>query len=80
VPDGRTPLYVCAECGGLGCGAVTAVIGRHYDAVAWHSLGRHSDYDSFVDYEPFKDLGPYRFHVTSYDAVLRGLLAARVQP
>jgi hypothetical protein len=26
LPDGRTPLYVCAECGCLGCGTVTAVI------------------------------------------------------
>jgi hypothetical protein len=80
LPDGRTPLYLCAECGGLGCGAVTAVIERDDDSVAWRSLGHQTDYDSFVDYEPFKDLGPYRFHITSYDATLRGLLAARIQP
>jgi hypothetical protein len=80
LPDGRTPLYLCAECGGLGCGAVTAVIERDDDGVTWHSLGRQTDYDSFVDYEPFKDLGPYRFHITSYEATLRGLLAARIQP
>jgi hypothetical protein len=80
LPDGRTPLYVCAECGGLGCGAVTAVIERDDDAVIWHSLGRQTDYDSFVDYGPFRDLGPYRFHVTTYDAALRELLAAHAQP
>ncbi|HUC27600.1 MAG TPA: hypothetical protein VMA73_33300 [Streptosporangiaceae bacterium] len=57
--DGRIPLYVCAECGGLGCGSITAVIERAGDVVTWHSLGRQTDYDSFVDKEPFEDLGPF---------------------
>jgi hypothetical protein len=44
------------------------------------NVPHQTDYDSFVDHEPFKDLGPYRSHITSYDATLRGLLAARIQP
>jgi hypothetical protein len=76
--DGRIPLYVCAECGGLGCGAVTAVIEHENDAVVWHSLARQTDYDSFVDDEPFEDLGPFRFHSAGYNALLRRLLAENV--
>lgn len=26
LPDGRVSLYVCPECGDLGCGAITAVV------------------------------------------------------
>jgi hypothetical protein len=80
LPDGRVPLYVCAECGGLGCGTVTAVIGRVGDQVVWRRLGRQTDYDSFVDYELFDDLRPFRFRASRYDSVLRGLLADNAQP
>jgi len=31
--DHRVPLYICAECGSLGCGAVTALITRTRDLV-----------------------------------------------
>ena len=79
-PDGRIPLYVCAECGGLGCGTITAVIEHANDAVTWHSLGRQTDYDPFVDEEPFANLGPFCFSAASYDTLLRSLLTGLARP
>jgi hypothetical protein len=32
------PLYVCAECGDLGCGGVTAVVELTPDTVLWRAL------------------------------------------
>jgi len=39
LPDGRVALYVCPECGDLGCGAVTALVERANDDVVWRDLG-----------------------------------------
>lgn len=72
--DSRVPLYVCAECGGLGCGTITAAIEREPGIVTWHSLGRQTDYDPFVDLEPFAGIGPFRFHAADYDNLLRGVM------
>ena len=80
LPDGRIPLYVCAEYGGLGCGTITAVIERASHAVTWHSLGRQTDYDPFVDEEPFEDLGPFCFSAASYDTLLKSLIAGHATP
>ncbi|MGW4488073.1 hypothetical protein ACWEOE_30030 [Amycolatopsis sp. NPDC004368] len=69
-PDGRVPLYVCPECGDLGCGAVTAVIERTADEVVWRDFGRQTDYDPAVFFERYTGLGPFRFDRAQYDAVL----------
>ena len=36
--DGRTALLVCAECGSLDCGAVTALVVFSRDAVEWRDV------------------------------------------
>ena len=37
---GRTALYVCPECGGLDCGAITIVIERQDDDIVWREDSR----------------------------------------
>lgn len=34
-PSGRTSLYVCPECGDIGCGAITARISESADSFVW---------------------------------------------
>ena len=48
LPDGRTSLYICPECGDLGCGAVTASLEFGTDYVTWHDLAWQADYDDEV--------------------------------
>lgn len=69
--DGRVPLYVCAECGGLGCGTVTAVIEHTDDTVTWRRFGWQTDYDPVVDGDPFVDVGPFLFAREQYESTLR---------
>ena len=45
LPDNRYSLYVCPECGDLGCGAVTAIIERVDDTIIWRSFAFQNDYD-----------------------------------
>jgi hypothetical protein len=44
---GRTAMYVCAECGDLGCGAVTAVVEVDGDKIVWREFGYQNDYEPF---------------------------------
>jgi len=37
--DGRVALYICAECGDLDCGAITAKIDREADEFVWREMG-----------------------------------------
>jgi hypothetical protein len=74
LPDGRVALYVCPECGDLGCGAVTAVVDRVDREVVWRDLGWQTNYDPGVELEAFAELGPFRFDAAQYEAVLRPLL------
>jgi hypothetical protein len=72
--DGRLALYVCPECGDLGCGAVTVVVDRIGDDVVWRDLGWQNDYEPNVDFESFAGVGPFRFDRSQYEAVLSPLL------
>ena len=70
MPGGRVPLYVCAECGDLDCGAVTARIEKTADAFVWSDFAWEVTYH----YEPeddgvlqrYADVGPFVFHKTDY--------------
>lgn len=67
--DGRVPLFVCPECGDLGCGAVTVIVERTADEVVWRDFGWQTDYDPEVSRESYAGLGPFRFARAQYDAV-----------
>ena len=45
LPDGRVSLYVCPECGDLGCGAITASLEFDSDVVTWRAFGIQTDND-----------------------------------
>ena len=75
--SGRIPLYICAECGDLDCGAVTAHIERTADAFVWSDFGMESGADSGITrYPKWQDLGPFAFHKAEYWQVLNAHSAA----
>jgi len=47
--SGRYSLYVCNECGDIGCGAITAKITKEKDAIIWSDFGYENTLDE-VDY------------------------------
>lgn len=71
LPGGRIPLYVCAECGDLGCGSVTVEIEQSPSSVIWRNFGYQNGYEPFEQSDTFPDLGPFTFDRAEYDAVLQ---------
>ncbi|HEV2810200.1 MAG TPA: hypothetical protein VGV93_07375 [Acidimicrobiales bacterium] len=75
-PGGRVSVYICPECGDLGCGAVTVTIERDAERVTWTDWGVQNNYEDGVSYEQgLVDVGRIVFDRTQYETVLRGALA-----
>lgn len=53
--SGRIMLYVCPECGDIGCGAITAEIKDMGDRIIWKNLGFETGFTDVADmYEQVK--------------------------
>lgn len=73
LPDGRISIYVCPECGDLGCGAITARLRFAQGEVIWNDIGWQADYDDGP--ESLDDEGGWKdahFDRTTYESILRG--------
>jgi hypothetical protein len=66
---GRYQLYVCPECGDIGCGAVTAVIKAKGEYISWNNLRYENDWDDEMT-EEYGDLGPFSFAKDQYRQAL----------
>jgi hypothetical protein len=65
--EGRNLLYVCPECGDIGCGAYAVKVEVDGEEVEW------SNFAYVNGYEPasaLQDVGPFRFRRNDYDAVI----------
>jgi hypothetical protein len=69
-PDNRRSLFICSECGDIGCGAITARILREGDTIFWKDLGFENTYQEHVDLSTYKELGPFTFKAVSYERLL----------
>jgi len=63
---GRTTLYICPECGDLGCGAITVLIERGPGVVIWKDFGIQNNYDDVVHFDGFENIGPFTFDGRQY--------------
>ena len=71
VPGGRHMIFVCPECGDLGCGAITSEVLRDGEVVTWQRFGFENDYDEKMsDFDSYKSLGPFRFDWQQYRQIL----------
>lgn len=74
LPNNRYSLYVCPECGDLGCGAVSLVVEQSGDQVIWRDFGYENNYEEEVRTEGYEKLGPFVFERTEYTRAIRKAL------
>jgi hypothetical protein len=73
-PDDRRSLLVCAQCGDIGCGAVSIVLRFSDKTVHWQDFGYQNNYEPEIHDEHLKSLGPFEFDLGDYKSKLtRGL-------
>jgi hypothetical protein len=70
MPSGRVPLYICPECGDLGCGALTARVVEDHESFAWLDLAFETDYQE-VPPTDFLEVRPFYFEKRAYEAAIR---------
>jgi hypothetical protein len=75
LPNDRRSLFVCAECGDLGCGAITISIKRANEKVVWSDFGYENNYESGVRHDDYTDVGPFEFEFPQYQSCLLNAVA-----
>jgi hypothetical protein len=73
-PNDRRSLYVCPECGDLGCGALSAVIENVDNQIIWRDFGYQNNYEDIVHLDSYRDIGPFVFEAAEYESVIRRVL------
>jgi len=71
LPDNRRTLYVCPECGDIGCGVVSLVVERVDKKIIWRHFGYENNYESGIRVEGFEEIGPFAFNADEYEKVLK---------
>jgi len=71
-PSERRSLYVCGECGDLGCGAVSIIVEFRDESVIWRNFGYENTWEEIVRTEKLQDLGPFRFSLVGYREAIEG--------
>jgi hypothetical protein len=70
LPNDRRSFFVCSECGDLGCGAITAVVERQGETIAWKAFGYENTYEDKIFLDAHSTVGPFTFDATAYERTL----------
>jgi hypothetical protein len=70
LPNNRRSLFICSECGDVGCGAITVAVVREDDTITWKDFGYENTYEDAVLLEKYKSLGPFTFKTEEYEGTL----------
>ncbi|WP_101317318.1 hypothetical protein [Aeromonas sobria] len=62
--SGRILLYICPECGDIGCGAYSAFIEHGGGTYVWRDFAYENGYE---DPRPILGVGPYTFETKQYE-------------
>lgn len=73
-PNNRRSIYVCAECGDLGCGAISAVIEENENQIIWWDFGYENNYEEGVYLDNYQDVGPFVFDTKEYEETIYSAL------
>jgi hypothetical protein len=71
LPDtqsGRVLLYICPECGDIGCGAYAVRIERSESGYVWRDFSYENGYEEPSSIE---NLGPFLFELQAYEAAIK---------
>lgn len=75
--NGRNLLYVCSECGDIGCGAITVRIEQAAEHFVWKEFGYENNYDENMPLlEKYPNIGPYFFNKDQYLQVFNDYLTS----
>jgi hypothetical protein len=74
LPNNRRTLYVCPECGDIGCGAVSLVVERVEDKIIWRDFGYENSYEEVIRTEGYEDVGPFVFNRAEYEQAIKRAL------
>ena len=80
IPGDRRSLFICSECGDIGCGAVTAFVIREAQSVVWKDFGFENDYEENIRLDEYKHIGPFSFDWKEYEATLLEAIDNLKQP
>jgi hypothetical protein len=61
--ENRCRLYICPECGDIGCGAITVQVYKSADHFTWANF---SFDDNFTVYKVYEGIGPFHFGRQQY--------------
>jgi hypothetical protein len=64
----RVGIYICPECGDIGCGRFSVMVERCADAVIWSEFAYENDYEDLLIFE---EMRPFRFLSSQYEAAIR---------
>jgi hypothetical protein len=79
LPPDRVALYVCPECGDLGCGAATASVSVDDREVVWRDFRWERDWEGASDDDAFP-IGPFHFDRHAYQQLLMAARSVRPGP
>jgi hypothetical protein len=71
LPHNRRTLYVCPECGDIGCGAISLVVERVGNQIIWRDFGYENNYEPVVHTNGFEEVGPITFDRGEYEKVIK---------
>lgn len=69
--SGRIMIYVCPECGGIDCGAITATIKDFGNKIVWTEFGYETGYGGLS--ETYDNIKAIEFDRTSYFTAFQGI-------
>lgn len=70
-PKNRRSLYICPECGDLGCGAISIVVEQIGNEIIWRDFALEYNYsDDLIS----QDLGPFIFDKSDYEKIIKSAL------
>lgn len=69
LPSRRVPLYVCPECGDLGCQTLSVRVLEEHDRFVWTEFAYEANYDRGPA-TPFLKLAPFSFEKRAYQAAI----------
>lgn len=73
-PNNRRSLYVCPECGDLGCGAVSAVVEQVEDKIIWRDFGYQNNYLDEIIFDDYESINTIVFDKVEYENAIKSAL------